>query len=61
MYRNYLYKCPICSHEQNYSVDRVNERCYCQKCEKDGKAVLMDQIKVNKDVKVELLIEDDCR
>ena len=59
MFRSYLYKCPRCNHEQNFSTNHVNERCYCSVCEAEGKAVLMDIVKENKDVNVILLMEDD--
>lgn len=59
MFKSYLYRCSRCQYEQNFSSEYVNERCYCHKCETDGKAVLMDQVKENKHIDVKLLTEDD--
>ncbi len=59
--RSYLYRCPICKREQNYSTDKVNERCYCHYCENDGKAVLMEKIKENDAIQTQLLLEDDLK
>ena len=57
---NYTYKCPACGHEQDINSSFPNELVYCIKCRGNHELPsLMNQIKVNKDINVSVLLEDD--
>lgn len=57
---SYKYKCPICNSTQNIVSNYPNELVYCIYCSKvDKNPILMSQVGENKDVNVQLLLEDD--
>lgn len=58
---SYTYLCPVCGYEQSIISEVKNERVYCFKCSTNGDGIrtLMDQVSHNKNVNVELLLEDD--
>ena len=58
--KSYKYKCPICGSERDIISQYPNEIVYCITCSgKQDLPALMKQIKVNINVNVGLLLEDD--